>query len=90
MVICHRRNGEKELNIYYMRDNHTFRNVGTDPETAKQAIREEFEDGYTYGMLCTHDVPVECCHACGKLEPFLAEVDIFFSKVREMSIGAGI
>jgi hypothetical protein len=80
----------RNLNIWYMRDNHTFRKLGTDPETAKQAIREEFEDGYTYGMLCTKDAHVEYVHARGKLEPFLAEVDTFFGKVRDMSIGAGI
>ena len=76
--------------IYYMRDNHTFRNVGTTVETAKQTIREEFEDGYTCGMLCTKDAPVKSVHANGELDSFLSEVDNFFAKIREMSIGAGI
>jgi hypothetical protein len=45
------------MNLYYMRDNHTFRALPLDVEQAVAAVREEFEDGYTSGMLCTKDIP---------------------------------
>jgi len=40
------------VKLYYMRDNHTFRNLPLDPDQAVAALRQEFRRGYTYGMLC--------------------------------------
>lgn len=39
--------------IWYMRDNHTFRRLPADVVQALDAMREEFADGYTHGMLCS-------------------------------------
>jgi hypothetical protein len=40
-------------NIYYMRDDHTFRRkLPLNLERAVSALREEFDAGATYGMLC--------------------------------------
>lgn len=39
--------------VYYMRDNHTFRRLSNDVETAVAMLWEEFDDGYTCGMLCS-------------------------------------
>lgn len=78
------------MEIWYMRDNHTFRPLSVDPTTAKSEIAEEFERGYTYGMLCTKAVPIEPEHAYGKLEPFLAKVDDWYKKIRDLAIGMGI
>jgi len=40
------------VKLYYMRDNHTFRNLPLDSDQAVAALREEFRCGYTHGMLC--------------------------------------
>jgi len=40
------------ISTYYMRDNHTFSKLPLDPDQAVAALREEFSDGYTHGMLC--------------------------------------
>ena len=37
----------------FVRDNHTFRDLGDEVEVAIERIREEFSNGCTYGMLCT-------------------------------------
>lgn len=39
--------------LFYMRDNHTFRRLPLDVELAIEAMREERDDGQTYGMLCS-------------------------------------
>lgn len=41
------------MKLWYMRDNHTFRELPLSVEQAMEAIREEFVAGYSYGMLCT-------------------------------------
>lgn len=78
------------MNIYYMRDNHTFRKLTTDVAEAKAAIIEEFEAGYKYGMLGTRDAPIPHCSARGQLIPFLRDVEVFYERVREIGIGGGI
>lgn len=40
------------LRIWYMRDNHTFRELNHDWECIEKSIREEFECGNSYGMMC--------------------------------------
>lgn len=53
--------------IYYMRDNHTFRRLPNDVERALIAIRQEWDDGYTGGMLCSkHSELRDSVHAHGK------------------------
>jgi hypothetical protein len=40
------------MKLYYMRDNHTFRELPLDIDGAIAGCREEFHAGYTSGMLC--------------------------------------
>lgn len=40
------------VRCWYMRDNHTFRPLPLDVDAAMQVMREERDDGQTYGMLC--------------------------------------
>lgn len=42
----------QEVRCWYMRDNHTFRGLPLDVEGALAVMREERDDGQTYGMLC--------------------------------------
>ena len=37
---------------WYMRDNHTFRQLPLDVDEALAVMRQERDDGQTYGMLC--------------------------------------
>ena len=39
--------------IWYMRDNHTFRQLPENVDAALRDIEEELDAGYTSGMLCT-------------------------------------
>ena len=39
--------------MYYMRDNHTFLPIPLDPDEAEVLLRQEFDNGYTFGMLCS-------------------------------------
>jgi len=43
--------------IWYMRDNHTFLRLSEDYEVAIMQIKETFDEGNTYGMLCTNRKP---------------------------------
>jgi hypothetical protein len=51
--------------IWYMRDNHTFRRLPMDVEGAIEAMREERDAGNTFGMLCCGGVAmrIEVVHA---------------------------
>jgi hypothetical protein len=53
--------------LYYMRDNHTFRLLPLDVEQAISVLRDEFDERYTYGMLCSKSFTAadgyEPCHA---------------------------
>ena len=51
--------------IYYMRDNHTFKKLSDDVSTAMVEIEHEFNDGYTYGMLCSKRDGFPTVHAAG-------------------------
>ncbi len=57
--------------LYYIRDNNTFRKVKLSAEDIALVIREEFDRGYTYGMLCSKQISMPCIHATGDLEYFL-------------------
>ena len=39
--------------VYYMRDNHTFRRLSNDVDTAITEIEAELDAGWTSGMLCS-------------------------------------
>ena len=40
------------VRFWYMRDNHTFRALPLDVDSALSVMREERDAGHTYGMLC--------------------------------------
>ena len=42
----------KPVRIWYMRDDHTFRVLPLDVDTALAVMREERDAGQPYGMLC--------------------------------------
>jgi hypothetical protein len=75
-----------------MRDNHTFKQLSDDVEVAKIQIKQQFDRGYTCGMLCTTDVPIKPVHAQGRnnLTRFLDNVEEFYRNMVEVSKGAGI
>lgn len=51
--------------IYFMRDDHTFKKLSTDIPTAMAEIEHEFNDGYTYGYLCSKRKGFKDVHASG-------------------------
>jgi len=62
--------------IYYMRDNHEFMVVPCDPGAAEDILRQEFDEGYTHGILfCREDPGGFVLHAHGheNLEEFIEE-----------------
>lgn len=45
------------LRLWYMRDNHTFRELPLDVERAIEILRHEVcEECFSHGMLCSHQV----------------------------------
>lgn len=58
---------------YYMRDNHTFRELKGDKKDVSLALAEDFLEGHTYGMLCSWQSDVKV-HARGS-ESFKTFVD---------------
>lgn len=52
--------------IYYMRDNHTFRSLSDNVETALIEIEQEFNAGHTHGMLCSKRRGFKTVHAQGE------------------------
>jgi hypothetical protein len=51
--------------IYYMRDNHTFKELSADVSTALVEIESEFNAGYTYGSLFSKRKGFPWVHASG-------------------------
>lgn len=51
--------------IYYMRDDHTFKHLSVDVDTAIVEIEAEFNAGYTCGMLCSKRPGFKNIHAQG-------------------------
>ena len=41
------------IDMYYMRDNHTFRKLSDDLNEAIKEIESELDEGWTSGMLCS-------------------------------------
>ena len=56
--------------IYYMRDDHTFKRLSADVDTAIVEIEAEFNAGYTYGMLCSKRPGFKNVHAHGNENRF--------------------
>jgi hypothetical protein len=57
-----------------MRDNHTFLPLPLNVGMAESLIRREFEQGYTYGMLCSKSKGMEnVLHVENDVEEFLPE-----------------
>jgi hypothetical protein len=58
-----------ELKLWYMRDNHTFRQLPFDLEQALVVMQEEFDAGFKYGMLNSKP-ETATVHARGDFETF--------------------
>ncbi|EJL90238.1 hypothetical protein [Pantoea sp. GM01] len=59
---------------YYMRDDHSFLLLPVDAELALDVIYHEFEQGFSYGMLCTKNSNLNrVVHAEGNWEDFRHE-----------------
>jgi len=78
------------MKIYYLRDNHTFRHVSNNVIEALQQIREEFDAGFTSGMLSSRDVPIDGIHAHGDFLDFSVKVVQWYKEIRDVDIGANI
>ena len=64
----------RKIKLYYMRDNHTFRKLAR--KTAIKDALEEFDRGYSSGMMCAfiNDKHYsEICHANRNREEFEQE-----------------
>jgi hypothetical protein len=66
---------QEPVTIWYMRDNHTFKKLSEDVSTALIEIEQEFNEGHTYGMLCSKRKGFPSVHASGdkKRLEFFAE-----------------
>ena len=49
--------------VYYMRDNHTFKRLSDDVDTAITEIEAELDAGWTSGMLCSKRKGFSSLHA---------------------------
>ena len=49
--------------VYYMRDNHTFKRLSNDVDTAITEIEAELDAGWTSGMLCSKRDGFSSLHA---------------------------
>lgn len=81
-----------KLVLYYMRDNHTFRELK--PGSEIDIIKEELNAGYTCGMLCAHldKVPIgDHVHAPSRadgfaaFEKFLSDAARWIARVRDLA-----
>ena len=57
---------QKPVTIWYMRDNHTFKKLSADVSIALIEIEQEFNEGYTYGTLCSKREGFSNVHASGE------------------------
>ena len=86
-ALCHRaaaalksvnyteKNEELQAAIFFMRDDHSFRRLSEDVSTALAEIEQEFNQGWTYGSLCSKREGFTMIHASGsknRLEFFAA------------------
>ena len=77
---------------WYMRDNHTFKSLSSNTETALSEIAAEFDAGYTSGMLCSEDKDGKTVHGKGKelRAEFLNECREWLDKLALNNLGSGI
>jgi hypothetical protein len=70
------------IKIYYMRDNHTFRRLSTDIEVATQEVLEEFDSGYTMGMLCSDKKEIRSINVGGSkgIKGFLSAMRTWYKE----------
>jgi hypothetical protein len=66
---------QEPVAIYFMRDNHTFKKLSANVSNALVEIEQEFNDGWTYGMLCSKRKGFQSVHASGSAKrlEFFAE-----------------
>ena len=57
---------QEPVTIWYMRDNHTFKKLSAHVSEALIEIEQEFNMGYTYGMLCSKRKFFPTIHASGE------------------------
>ena len=57
---------QEPVTIWYMRDNHTFKKLSADVSIALIEIEQEFNEGYTYGTLCSKREGFSNVHASGE------------------------
>jgi hypothetical protein len=62
------------MKLWYMRDNHTFRELSANVEEAVAVIRSEFEAGFNQGSFTTRAYPNGYIAAHGDLPEFEKEV----------------
>ena len=55
--------GQAPEPVYYMRDNHTFKRLSNDVDTAITEIEAELDAGWTSGMLCSKRKGFSSLHA---------------------------
>lgn len=55
--------GKQPEPVYYMRDNHTFKRLSDDVDTAITEIEAELDAGWTSGMLCSKRDGFSSLHA---------------------------
>lgn len=72
--------------IYFMRDNHTFKRLSSDVSTALVEIEMEFNDGWTYGALCSKRKDFPTVHASGSAK----RLDFFHECQRVLEAAHGI
>lgn len=73
-------------NVYYMRDNHTFRRLSTDPAEALLQLKEEFEAGWTWGLLGIEGQRRETLGASGDWEEFKGDAMAYLRKASKKVI----
>lgn len=78
------------MKIYYMRDNHAFVHIPLDVSLAESILRQEFSDGWTYGMMCSHSEGMkDLLHASGgeNAEQFFNDAKDWVSKAIKIANG---
>jgi hypothetical protein len=74
--------------LYYMRDNHTFKQLSEDVEEGLSQIKVCWDEGYTSGMLCSDRPNVPNVHARYKdgWGTFSRQVRAWYKDIRDASL----
>jgi hypothetical protein len=79
------------MKIWYMRDNHTFLTLSNNVDEALAQVQEEFEGGYTSGMVCTRDSSLPPIHTDYRdLKGSLRKIREWYKKLSDTCVGANI